>query len=436
LSKPVVAIIGRQNVGKSTLLNRVAAKQLAIVEDFPGTTRDRIFADAIWNGVNFNLIDTGGLEFQDKSTIGLGVRKQAEEAISEADVIVFMTDVKEGLMPVDQDIADMLRRAKKPVLLVVNKVDSEKLVSSTAEFFKLGLGDPWPISGYHGRGVADLLDKVISLFPSQPTEPQAPQTGIGVAIVGRPHVGKSLLLNNLLGKERSIVGDTPGTTRDAIDTLVEFGGQNVILIDTAGIRRRGKVEKGIEWYSVLRSMRAIERADIGLLVIDATEPLTEQDSHIAGYIEQAGKGIIVLVNKWDLAVEKDKTVYNEYIQSKLKFAPYAPILYISAKTGQGVNKIMPLVLQINQERSMRVPDIEVNDLIKAAVASHNLPHKGKKVLDVYSASQTGTNPPTFKFVVNDTKIIHFSYERFLENKLREVYTFKGTPIRLVFKARG
>jgi GTP-binding protein len=257
-----------------------------------------------------------------------------------------------------------------------------------------------------------------------------------VAIVGRPNVGKSLLLNALLGEERSIVEDIPGTTRDAMDTALDFKGQNVILIDTAGIRRRGRIERGIEWYSVIRSMQAIDRADIALLLIDATEPLTAQDTHIAGYIEKAGKGIAILVNKWDLAENKNKAEYDKYFNDRLKFVPYAPILYISAKTGLGVNKIMPLTLQISQERSMRLPDAEVNDLIKDAVSSHNLPRAGKKVLTVYSVSQTGINPPTFRFTVNDSKLIHFSYQRFLENKLREIYNFRGTPIRLVFKTRG
>lgn len=434
--KPVVAIIGRQNVGKSTLINRISGQQIAIVEDFPGTTRDRIFADAAWNGIDFTLVDTGGLEFKDESILAGDVRKQAEAAISEADLIVFLTDVKDGLMPVDRDISRMLRKSQKPVLLVVNKVDNEKLTAEAAEFYKLGFPELIEISAYHGRGVADLLDKITALLPAPPAVEEPEAAGIKVAIVGRPHVGKSLLLNCLLGKERSIVGTQPGTTRDAIDTPLDFDGQNVVLIDTAGIRRRGKVEKGIEWFSVLRAMRAIDRADVALLVIDATEPLTAQDGHIAGYIEKSGKGIVILVNKWDLATEKNKTVYNEYIESRVKFASYAPILYISAKTGQGVNGIMPLVLQIDQERSMKIPDAEINDLIKEAVASHNLPHKINKVLNVYSVSQTGIKPPTFRVLVNDTELIHFSYERFLENRLREIYSFKGTPIRLVFKARG
>lgn len=435
MSMPVVALIGRQNVGKSTLLNRIAGKQIAIVEDLPGTTRDRIFAEARWNDTNFIIIDTGGLEFLENSTVAQEVRKQAETAISEADVIVFLTDVKEGLMPADQVIAGTLRKAAKKVILAVNKVDSERMVSQTAEFYKLGFSDLIPISGYHGRGVADLLDNILSLLPMSPSE-EDEEKGIKVAIVGRPHVGKSLLINKLSGVERAIVGSSPGTTRDAIDTILDLNGQNVILIDTAGIRRRGKVEAGIEWYSVLRALRAIDRADIALLVIDATEPLTAQDAHIAGYIEKAGKSTILLVNKWDLVVDKNKAIYDEYIRSKLKFASYVPILYISARTGQGVNKILPLVSQVYLERIMRLPDTDVDKVIKEAVASHNLPRKGNKYLKFYSADQIGINPPTFRLLINDAKLIHFSYHRFLENRLRDIYCFRGTPIRLVFKSRG
>jgi GTPase len=436
LPKPVVAIIGRQNVGKSTLLNRIAGKQIAIVEDLPGTTRDRIVADATWNDKDFTVVDTGGLEFQGDSVLAKGVRKQAEVAISEADIIVFLTDVKEGIMPDDEVIADILRKTDKPVILTVNKVDGEKQRSESAEFYKLGFAEVMPISGYHGRNVADLLDKIVSLFPSETSSGVASVEGIKVAIVGHPHVGKSLLLNTLAGEERAIVGAKPGTTRDAIDTILDFDGQNIIIIDTAGIRRRGKVDAGIEWYSVLRAMRAIDRADIALVVIDATEPLTAQDAHITGYVEKAGKGMVLLVNKWDIAPEKNKSVYTDYIQSRIKFASYVPILYISAKTKLGVSKIMPLVTQIYQERAMRIPDADVDKLIKEAVASHNLPHKGKKFLKLHSASQTGINPPTFSFYVNDSQLVHFSYQRFLENKLREIYSFTGTPLRLVFKSRG
>jgi GTPase len=436
MAKPVVAIIGRQNVGKSTLLNRIAGKPLAIVEDLPGTTRDRIFADGNWNDTEFTLVDTGGLEFQEETTVARGVRRQAEIAISEADVIVFLTDARDGLMPGDQEVADMLRKAQKPVIMAVNKVDNEKHLADAAEFYKLGFAEAIPISGYHGRGVAELLDKIVSLLPPQPPATETAVEGVQAAIVGRPHVGKSLLLNHLLGEDRSIVGSVPGTTRDAIDTKLDFQGQSVLLIDTAGIRRRGKIEAGIEWYSVLRAMRAIDRADIALLLIDATEPITDQDTHIAGYIEKSGKGIVLLVNKWDLVTDKNKDVYSEYIQSRLKFAPWAPILFVSAMTGEGTQKIMPLVLQIHQERSIRIPDADLDALVKEAVAGHNLPRKGHKFLQVYGASQTGSHPPAFRILVNDIRLIHFSYERFLENKIREVYGFKGTPVRLVFKSRG
>jgi GTPase len=436
LTRPVVALIGRQNVGKSTLLNRIAGKPLAIVEDLPGTTRDRIFAEANWNGTDFNLVDTGGLEFKEETTVARGVRRQAEIAIEEADVIVFLTDAREGLVPGDQDVANILRKSQKPVILAVNKVDSEKHEADTAEFHKLGFQDVMAVSGYHGRGVADLLDKIVSLLPPQPAAIEAEQQGIQVAIVGRPHVGKSLLLNHLLGEDRSIVGTIPGTTRDAIDTKLDFNGQSMLLIDTAGIRRRGKIEAGIEWYAVLRAMRAIDRADIGLLLIDATEPITDQDTHIAGYVEKSGKGIVILVNKWDLVTDKNKDAYSEYIQSRLKFAPWAPILYISAKTGEGTKKIMPLVLQVYQERSIKIPDADIDALVKEAVAGHNLPRKGHKFLQVFGASQTGTHPPAFRIQVNDTQLIHFSYARFLENKIRDVYGFRGTPVRLVFKTRG
>jgi len=416
-------------------MNRIAGKQVAIVEDFPGTTRDRIFTDTTWNGKNFTLVDTGGLEFKEESTLAKGVREQAEAAISEADLVVFITSVKDGLHPVDGDIADILRRSSKPVILAVNKIDSEKQQAESSEFYKLGFEDLIPLSGYHGRGVAELLDRIVTRLPPETEDERQQEGGLGIAIVGRPHVGKSLLINKLIGKERSIVGDTPGTTRDAIDTKLDFDGQNMLLIDTAGIRRKGRVEKGIEWFSVLRAMRSIDRADIALLVIDATEPLTAQDSHIAGYVEKAGKGLIILVNKWDLVTEKNRSVFNEYIRSRLKFAPYAPILFISAKLGQGINKILPTITQINQERTMKIPDAEINDLVLTAFKSHNRPHAGNKVLEIYSTSQTGISPPTFSITVNDNKLIHFSYERFLENRIREMYGFRGTPVRLVFKTR-
>lgn len=435
MSKPIVAIIGRQNVGKSTLLNRVAGKPIAIVADLPGTTRDRIFANVSWQGVEFTIVDTGGLELKPQSTIAQEVKEQVEVAIAEADVIIFLVDVRDGVIPSDREIADRLRQASKPIVLVANKADNARLETEAVEFYELGLGESLAISAYHGRGTAELLDKVISLLPA-PLPIEAEPEIMKVAIVGRPNVGKSMLLNALLGRERAIVDDIPGTTRDAIDTLFDFDGQGVLLIDTAGIRRRGRLGVGVERYSVIRALRAIERADIALLVLDATELLTAQDMHIAGYIQQAFKGIVLIVNKWDLAVAESITECSKYIRRELKFMPYAPVLYISAKFKQGVDKVMPQVCQVYQERLKRLSTAAVNNVIQQAVAAHNLPRRGSKQLKILYATQAEVNPPTFVFFVNDAGLIHFSYRRYLENKLRQSFGFAGTPIRLVFKTRG
>ncbi len=435
MSKPIVAIIGRQNVGKSTLLNRLAGKPIAIVEDLPGTTRDRIFADVSWQGVEFTMVDTGGLEPKPQTTMAQWVKGQVEEAITEADVIVFLVDVRDGLVPSDWEIVDMLRQVSKPIVLVANKVDNAKLEAGAVEFYQLGLGEPLAISAYHGRGTAELMDKVISLLPA-PLPVEAEPEIMKVAIVGRPNVGKSMLLNALLGGQRTIVDEAPGTTRDAIDTKFDFDGQSVLLIDTAGIRRRGRLGVGVERYSVIRALRAIDRADIVLLVLDATEPATAQDMHIAGYIQQAVKGIVLIVNKWDLIENGNIIEYNRCIRSQLKFMPYAPVLYISAKFGQGVEKIMPQVGQVYQGRLERIPTTAVNSVIQQAVAAHNLPRMGSKRLKILYATQAEVNPPTFIFFVNDAKLIHFSYRRYLENKLRQSFGFVGTPFRLVFKTRG
>ncbi len=435
MSKPIVAIIGRQNVGKSTLLNRVAGKRIAIVEDLPGTTRDRIMADVSWRGVEFTIIDTGGLEPKPQSTIARGVKAQVEVAITEADAIIFLVDVNDGVAPFDLEIANMLRQTSKPVLLVANKADNAKLESQAVEFYELGLGGPLVISAHHGRGTAELLDKVITLLPA-PSVVEAKPEIMKVAIVGRPNVGKSMLLNALVGEERSIVDDTPGTTRDAIDTLFDFQGQGVLFIDTAGIRRRGKLGVGVERHSVMRALLAIDRADIALLVIDAVEPLTAQDMHIAGYIQQAMKGVVLIVNKWDLVANKDITEYNKHIRSQFKFMPYAPVLFTSAKFRQGIDDIMPQVCQVYQERFKRLPTAVVNSVVREAVAAHTLPRAGSKQLEILSATQSAVNPPTFTFSVNDAKMIHFSYQRYLENKLRQAFGFAGTPLRFVFKTRG
>jgi GTP-binding protein len=435
MNKPIVAIIGRQNAGKSTLLNRVAGKPLAIVEDLPGTTRDRIFASVSWQGVEFTMVDTGGLELEPRSTIARGVKAQIEAAISEADIIVSLVDVKDGVTPSDLEIADMLRRVSKPILLVVNKADNSRLENEAVEFYELGLGEPLPISAHHGRGIAELLDRIVSLLPSPPSVEVELET-MKVAIVGRPNVGKSMLLNALVGDKRAIVDDKPGTTRDAIDTLFDFDGQSVLLIDTAGIRRRGRVAPGVERYSVIRVLRAIDRADVILLVLDATEPATAQDAHIAGYIQQATKGIVLIVNKWDLVENKDITEWNRYIRSQFRFVAYAPVLYTSARFGQGVEKVMPQVFQVYQERLRRLNTATVNDVIQQAVTAHNRPRSGSKQLKVFYATQAEVNPPTFVFFANDAKLIHFSYRRYLENKLRQAFGFTGTPLRLIFKTRG
>jgi len=435
VSKPIVAIVGRQNVGKSTLLNRLAGKPIAIVADLPGTTRDRIFADVSWQGVEFTIVDTGGLEVRPQSSIAKGVKGQVEAAIAEADAIIFLVDTKDGVVPSDLESAEMLRSSSKSIILVANKADNARLETQAVEFYQLGFGEPFAISAYHGRGTAELLDRVISLLPTPPVV-EAETEIMKLAIVGRPNVGKSTLLNALLGEERAIVDEVPGTTHDAIDTLLDFGGQGVLLIDTAGIRRRGRWGMGVERYSVIRALRAIDGADIALLVLDATELLTAQDMHIAGYIQQAAKGIVLVVNKWDLAVNRSVAEYNNYIRSQLRFISYAPVEYISAKFGQGVDKVMPQACEVYQERLKRIPTTVVNSVVQQAVAAHTLPRKGSKQLKVLYATQAEVSPPTFVFFVNDAKLIHFSYQRYLENKLRQSFGFAGTPFRLVFKTRG
>ncbi len=435
MTRPIIAIIGRPNAGKSTLLNRVAGRPLAITEDTPGTTRDRNLADVTWGGRDFTLVDTGGLEIDPGTPVGRGIRAQIEQAIAAADMIIDIVDVSDGVNPADLDIADLLRRAGKPLVLAANKADNAKLEMQAAEFYELGLGEPVPLSAHHGRGVADLLDKVVALLPPAGETAAAPDA-IKVAIVGRPNVGKSLLLNALVGDSRAIVDDMPGTTRDAVDTLVDFEGQSVLLIDTAGIRRRGKVQAGVERYSVIRSLRAIDRADIALLVLDATEMATAQDTHVAGYIQQAAKGFIIIVNKWDLIENKDIAAWNKLVREHFKFASYAPVLYTSARTGQGVGRIMPQVVQVYRERLKRLTTARVNSVVQQAVAAHNRPRSRNKPLKIFYATQAEVNPPTFVFFTNDARMVHFSYRRYLENQLRQAFGFDGTPLRLIFKTRG
>jgi GTP-binding protein len=431
-----VAIVGRQNVGKSTLLNRLAGKQISIVSDVPGTTRDRIAVNVPWQSREFTIVDTGGLETIPGSDMAQAVNRQVATAMGEADLIIFLVDIKDGVIPSDLEITELLRGSKKPVMLVANKADNDKLISNAVDFFQLGLGEPMIISAYHGLGISDLLDKIISMLPDAPEVSVSLENVLKIAIVGRPNAGKSMLLNALLGEERAIVSDVPGTTRDAVDTPLDFMGQNVLIIDTAGVRRRGRIDPGVEQYSVLRSFRAIDRADVVLLVLDATELVAAQDMHIAGYVQQEAKGIIVLVNKWDLAMDLTAAECEKYIRGKMKFLSYAPILQISAKLKQGTDKIIPLASRIYKERHKRIPTGELNSFIQRVAATHAPPRKGAKQLSLFYATQAETNPPTFVFFVNDARLAHFSYKRYLENNLREAFGFDGTPIQLIFKPRG
>ncbi|MCQ3971995.1 MAG: ribosome biogenesis GTPase Der [Anaerolineae bacterium] len=461
--KPIVALVGRPNVGKSTLFNRLVGQRKAIVEDLAGTTRDRLYGDADWAGRDFIVVDTGGLDFDAAPPPPAGpsrsrgeggvtgfqagvasrlflreIREQAEIAIAEAEVIVLLVDGEAGLTSADQDVAALLRRTDKPVILAVNKADNQKRRSEAVEFYALGLGDPIPVSALHGTGTGDLLDAIVAGLPPAETEAEAEDETIKIAILGRPNVGKSSLLNKLLGEERVIVSDVPGTTRDAIDMPIQYEGLDVVLIDTAGIRRRGKIEGGVEKYSFLRSLKAVSRADVCLLLIDAVDMVTAQDAHIAGYILEEAKSVVVIINKWDL-VEKDTNTMNEYtarVRNELKFLDYVPVLFISAKSGQRVDKVLPLALQVQEERLRRISTGEVNRLLREAVAKN--PPKGaqRHRLKFYYATQAGVDPPTFVFFVNDRTLVHFSYERYLENTIREQYGFLGTPLRLVFRSRG
>jgi GTP-binding protein len=441
LPKPIVAIVGRPNVGKSTLFNRLVGERQAIVEDLPGTTRDRVYGVADWGGQEFTIVDTGGLQDQREidstslSEIARHTREQARAAIGEADVIIFMVDAKSGVNGGDHDVADLLRRADKPTILVANKADNMTRREMVSEFYELGVGEPIAVSAYHGSGTGDLLDRVVESLPE--TEDEVETDGPAIAIVGRPNVGKSRLLNALLGQERSIVSDVPGTTRDSLDTELTWAGTPLTLIDTAGIRRRGRVEQGIEQFSVIRSMRAIDRSDVVLLVIDATEDFTAQDLHIAGYVEEQKKGIVVVVNKWDL-IEKDNHTMEEYrakARRQLDFMPYAPLVFVSAKFGQRVQNVLETALEVVAERQRRVPTAGLNKVLRDAVAAHPPPSKPGKWVKFYYATQADISPPTFVFFCNDPLQIHFSYRRFLENQIREAFGFVGTPIRMSFRGR-
>ena len=436
---PIVAIVGRPNVGKSTLFNRLIGERRAVTHDVPGTTRDRLYGLADWNGREFTVVDTGGIGLElDPSQADLlaEVTDQAREAIREADVIVFLLDAQSGPSGADLEVAGLLRRTNKPVIVAANKVENRRTELASSEFYELGLGDPLPLSAIHGQGTGDLLDLIIESLPPPETEAEEPEAAVAVAIVGRPNVGKSSLLNAITGQRRSIVSPQPGTTRDPIDTLVEHDGQPILLIDTAGIRRRGRVERGVEKFSVLRAVRSIERADVVALLIDAAEGITAQDTHVAGYAQEAAKGLIVVVNKWDL-IEKDSytaDVYRARVQEALSFVDYAPIVFISALTGQRVQRVLELALEIEAERQKRVPTAALNNVVREAVAAHRVTSRGR-ALKVYYTTQAETSPPTFVFFVNEPALVHFSYRRYLENKLREAFGFEGTAIRLVFRGR-
>jgi GTP-binding protein len=442
MTKPIIAIVGRPNVGKSTLFNRLVEERLAIVSDTAGTTRDRLYGDAEFAGREFIVVDTGGLEMDARTDLPgtpaamlTGVRAQAQVAIDEADAIVFIVDVEQGPSPDDFEIARILRQTSKPVYLVVNKADNDARRQNAVEFFQLGLGDPLPISALHGVGVGDLLDQIIARLPEETAE--EPHTVPHLAIVGRPNVGKSSLLNAILGEERALVSDIPGTTRDALDTEIVWDGQPFVLIDTAGLRKRGHIDQGIEKYSSLRVFRAIQRADVALLVIDASDGVLAQDQHVASYILAENKGVVIVVNKWDL-IEKDEHTMEEYtqrIRAQLDFIAYAPVVFVSAKTRQRVRQAIDKALIARASWQMRVPTGELNELMREATARHNPAVKGKRSLKFLYATQADISPPTFVFFVNDKKMVHFTYQRYLENQLRERWGFEGAPLKMIFRNR-
>ncbi len=458
MPKPVVALVGRPNVGKSTLFNRLAEERLAVVDDVPGTTRDRLTAEADWAGVNFTIVDTGGIDpsqaggGRGKEPLSIGsaefidqIRAQAEIAIRDADAVLFVTDAESGVTPADREVAQILRRSQTerngkpfpPVLLVVNKADSEARRMQAMQFYELGIGEPYPISAFHGTGTGDLLDVLVAAIRTDGEEPEEDES-VKIAIVGKPNVGKSSLLNRILGEERAIVSPIPGTTRDAVDTHLEYGGIPVTLIDTAGIRRRGHIDPGVERYSVLRSLRAIERADVSLLVVDATSGLTAQDAHIAGFVLDAWKSAVVLVNKWD-AIPKDSSTMDQFVRQvrqELNFMDYVPVLFISAKTGQRVDQVLPMALRVQEERLLHLPTSQLNQIFQKAQSFQPAPSRAGKQLKIYYSTQVRSDPPTFLLYVNDPRLAHFSYMRYLENRVRELHNFLGTPIRLVMRARS
>lgn len=443
--KPLVALVGRPNVGKSTLFNRIVGRRMAVVSDVAGTTRDRLYGEAEWNGVAFMLVDTGGIELvegwhteplsEDSERFLPLIRRQAEVAIQDADVIVQVVDGQVGLTAADREVGKILHRANKPILIAANKLESSKLSDAAYEFYELGLGEVFAVSAYHGTGTGDLLDAMVEFLP--PSAPEEADETIKVAILGRPNVGKSTLVNKIVGEDRVIVSPIAGTTRDAIDTKVHAHGQDFTLIDTAGIRRRGKIDPGVEKYSVLRAMKALDRADVALLLVNAEEGIIAQDLHVGGMLQEAASGVILLVNKWD-AVEKDTHsmhAFTEKMREEFNFLPYAPLLFISAESGQRVNKILPLVSEVHKARYRRISTGDLNRWMREALDANQPIQRAGTVLKFYFATQVAVAPPTFVFFVNRPEWIHFGYQRYLENRLRETFPLEGTPVKLLFRGR-
>jgi GTP-binding protein len=446
---PLVALVGRPNVGKSTLFNRIVGRRRAVVSETPGTTRDRLYEDAEWSGVPFNIVDTGGIEVtagwgsdplsEDSNQFMHGIVQQARIAIQDADAVILVVDGQMGVTAADREVAEILRQSRKPTLVAANKLESARLWDHAYEFYELGVGQVMAVSALHGTGVGDLLDELVSLLPEFAGEiDDEEDNSVKIALLGRPNVGKSTLLNKLVGEERAIVSPLAGTTRDAIDTKIRWHGEEFTLIDTAGIRRRGRIDPGVEKYSVLRAIKAVDRADVSLVLIDATAGITAQDTHVGGMLQEEESGVIILVNKWD-EVEKDThtmAAFTEEVRQRFDFLPYAPILFISAESGQRVGKILPLVKEVQEARHKRIPTGQLNRLVRDAVARHPPPARGGQTIKFLYTTQAETVPPTFIFFVNKPELIHFTYERYLENRIREVEPFAGTPIRLRFRARS
>ncbi|NCF64642.1 MAG: ribosome biogenesis GTPase Der [Chloroflexi bacterium] len=446
-TKALVAFVGRPNVGKSTLFNRIVGKRLAVVSEVPGTTRDRLYAEAEWGGIAFTVVDTGGIEITEgRNTTPLSedserflplIRRQASIAIQDADIIVHVVDGQTGLTAADREVAAILRQTKKPVIIAANKLESSKLWDTAYEFYELGLGEVFAVSALHGSGTGDLLDAIVDAIPPTLADEEEDES-LKIAILGRPNAGKSTLLNKLIGEDRAIVSPIPGTTRDATDTKFKWHGQEITLIDTAGIRRRGKIDPGIEKYSVLRAIKALQRADVALLLVDAQEGVTAQDAHIAGMLAEASAGIVLLVNKWDLVVKDTHTIVEQEQQLRhdLNFLPYAPMLFISAKTGQRVNRVLPQANAVNEARYQRIATGALNKFMRTVTSEHAPPSKSGIRVKFFYATQPGVAPPTFIFFVNKPQWVHFGYQRYMENRLREEFPLTGTPIRLLFRARS